>query len=351
MKDTFLLPELNAGEVESLQWSDGAEVQDYAARVGLPPALVPTLTKYAEDMGLMDIMLQRPYGPRFKSDGVEWHEFASPYQTEGGAEVRKFTWEVKKPLSEKVTRWHSDAHWFNTADEVAHEDALHTLAKGGFDAVLEGMGIHFDLTELHIDSVGFFSMTKNDGEYWHNDFTDVEGGGFGILIEIVPGSAPGTDHGIDLMVEGDNGVAGNVEYSPTVGLIIGDGTRHATALCDHRPHRGTRVTAIIYLNELTKDNLPMLSGDSTSNWPPLDMQAAWMWAQRGRHYRRGGGPGLFDDRGRAPLEAPDRGWCSKEDCTDEDREEDRHRCKKTCNLILDDAEYKLGMRRSALFAY
>lgn len=165
-EDTFLLPKLNAGEVESLRWSDGAEVQDYAARVGLPSELVPTLQKYAEEMGLMDIMLRRPYGPMFKSDGVEWHEFASPYQTEGGAEVQKFTWEVKNPLSEKGTHWHSDAHWFNTADELAHEDALHTLAKGGFDAVLEGMGPHFDLDELHVDSVGFFSMTKNDAEYW-----------------------------------------------------------------------------------------------------------------------------------------------------------------------------------------
>jgi len=71
-----------------------------------------------------------------------------------------------RKMRPKIQISDSDAHWFNTADEVAHEDALHTLAKGGFDAVLEGMGIHFDLTELHIDSVGFFSMTKNDGEYW-----------------------------------------------------------------------------------------------------------------------------------------------------------------------------------------
>lgn len=243
----------------------------------------------------------------------------------------------------------SDAHWYNTADERAHEDALRALQKGGFDEVIEGLGEWFDLSELHVDSVGFFSMTENDGQYWHFDFENVKGGGFGILFEIVSGALPGDDHGMDLIIQGDNGDRGEIEYSKNTGLVIGDLTFHATSTCNHRRHHGTRVTAIVYLSELTRENIFQLSGDTTANWPYPAIERYWMWAQRGRHWRRGGGDGLLHDKGRAPLEEQD----TKHDCSKEDCFEKEHRvlCPITCNLIYRESDYKSGMSRRELFGY
>ena len=53
-------------------------------------------------------------------------------------------------------------HWFNTADELAHEDSLRALAKGGFDQVLDAIGNKFGLDHLHVDSVGFVAVTNCD---------------------------------------------------------------------------------------------------------------------------------------------------------------------------------------------
>ena len=36
-------------------------------------------------------------------------------------------------------------HWFNTADEAAHEDVLRALARGGFDEVIKGIANEFGL--------------------------------------------------------------------------------------------------------------------------------------------------------------------------------------------------------------
>lgn len=137
--------------------------------MGLPPQLIPTLRSYAEDMGLLDIMTNMLYEDPLPPGGSRFFTFNSPYQREqlqqqqkqDGtmiSELRNFTWNVERP--EK--KWKSDMHWFNTADELSHEDALRALAKGGFDLVLEAIGKEFGLDHLHVDSVGFVAVTNCD---------------------------------------------------------------------------------------------------------------------------------------------------------------------------------------------
>jgi hypothetical protein len=110
----FLPTRLSPGQVDLLRWeSDGGIVQEYGARVGLPPNLVPTLVEYARDMGLLDIMTNMLYDDPLPPDGARWFTFQSPYQTTtgGGGERRSFTWNVERPAK----KWKSDMHWFNTA--------------------------------------------------------------------------------------------------------------------------------------------------------------------------------------------------------------------------------------------
>ena len=91
----FATPKLEVGEVEMLRWEeDGLPVQDYAARVGLPPKLVPTLKLYAMEMGIWDVMTTKLYDdPITDLERVEFYKFQSPYhKASGPEEMRNLTW-------------------------------------------------------------------------------------------------------------------------------------------------------------------------------------------------------------------------------------------------------------------
>lgn len=344
----FLTPDLDPGQVDIIKWDDtGSVVQEYGARVGLPPQFVPTLKEYIKEMGLLDIMQNMLYDNPLPPDGVDWFSFQSPYQKGAkDGEMRNFTWNVERPAK----KWKSDMHWFNTADELSHEDALRALAKGGFDTVLKGIGEQFNLDELHVDSVGFVAVTNCDRGFIHTDWEDVDGRAFNFLVGI---ESP-EQGGPELVVEGDD-KRGETYYGSNAGILVGDGTRHGTRECDHRPYKGVRITASIYLADVTKENLSILASDTTSIFPPMEeLGEEWIWAQKGRHWRKdGGGPGLVGDPGRAefPYYKDDVKGCTKDDC-EADGKRPRNSCIKTCKIFLDDAtEYMPGKERREVFGY
>ncbi len=348
---------LRSGQVDLLKWeTDGTIVQEYGARVGLPPKLIPTLVEYARDMGLLDIMTNMLYDDPLPPDGARWFSFQSPYQTRASADgkgddhvdLRNFTWNVERPAK----KWKSDMHWFNTADELSHEDALRALARGGFDDVLRGIGEAFDLNELHVDSFGFVAVTECERGFMHTDWDDVDGRAFNFLV----GIASPEDAGPELVVANGDGRRGETHYGNNSGVLVGDGTMHGTRECDHRNSRGVRITASIYLADVTRDNLGTLAGDTTSIFPPMEeVGEEWIWSQRGRHWRRGedgGGPGLVGDLGRStfPFEDKARG-CTWDDCENEG-DNPRNACLKTCRVFLDDeSEYMPGKARREVMGY
>lgn len=345
--DHFLTPDLKPGQADLLRWEDDGEiVQNYAARVGLPPQLVPTLKDYAEKMGLFDIMTNMLYDDPLPPDGARWFSFQSPYQKGVEAEeMRNFTWNVERPSK----RWKSDMHWFNTADELSHEDALRALAKGGFDEVLKGIGEKFGLDTLNVDSFGFVVVTNCDRGFMHTDWDQTGGRAFNFLVGI---HSP-DDAGPELIVENEhNGVdrKGETYYGTNAGILVGDMALHGTRECDHRAKREVRITASIYLADPTVDNLSTLAGDTTSVFPPMEeVGEEWIWSQRGRHWRKdGGGDGLMGDLGRQEFEFEDGDkGCTKEHC-----KSSRNRCMKTCKVFMDDdSEYKLGKERREVLGY
>lgn len=344
--ERFLTPDLQPGQASLLRWAtDGSLVQDYAARVGLPPQLIPTLRDYADGMGLLDIMTNMLYDDPLPPDGAKWFTFQSPYQKESDAsKIRNFTWNVERPAK----KWKSDMHWFNTGDELSHEDALRALAKGGFDEVLKGIGEEFGLDTLHVDSFGFVAVTNCERGFIHTDWDDVDGRAFNFLVGIASPEGAGPE----LVVENEQR-KGETYYGSNAGILVGDGTRHGTRECDHRSSRGVRITCSIYLADVTKDNLSILAGDTTSTFPPMaEVGEEWIWAQRGRHWRKGGGRGLVGDLGRRPfvVEDADDG-CTKDDCNN-DGVRPRNSCLETCKVFMDDAkEYMPGLERREVFGY
>ena len=339
----FLTPDLKPGQADILRWEDnGLIVQDYAVRVGIPPQLISTLKEYAKDMGLFDIMTNMLYDDPLPPDGARWFSFQSPYQkADAASEMRNFTWNVERPAK----KWKSDMHWFNTADEQSHEDAMRALAKGGFDEVLKAIGEKLGLDTLHVDSFGFVAVTNCERGFIHTDWEDVQGKAFNFLMGI---HSP-EDAGPELIVEDDER-KGEVYYGSNAGILVGDGTRHGTRECDHREKRGVRITTSIYLADPTRKNLDTLAGDTTSIFPPLEQVGGeWIWAQRGRHWRKdGGGDGLVGDKGRRAFEFEDEDDdCSEDICTGSQRNE----CLQTCKVFMDDRYYKPGTPRSEVFGY
>jgi hypothetical protein len=346
----FKTHDLKPGQAELMRWEDdGSIVQDYAARVGLPPTLIPTIKAYAEGMGLMDYMTNMLYDDPLDPGEAKWFSFQSPYQKEGSSSstsdgMRNFTWNVERPDK----KWKSDMHWFNTADELAHEDALRALAKGGFDQVLAAIGKEMELDSLNVDSFGFVAVTNCDRGFIHTDWEDVDGRAFNFLL----GIATPEDAGPELIVEGHR--KGEIYYGDNAGILVGDGTRHGTRECDHRHNRGVRISCSIYLSDVTKDNLEILAGDTTSIFPPTgDTAAEWVWRQRGRHWSKDGGRSLVNDIGRKPFNVEDNmKGCKKELCTQEDDGgRYRNECMKTCKVFIDDDEYKPGSERVEIYGY
>jgi len=351
----FLTPTLKPGQADLLRWKeDGSIVQNYAARVGLPPQLVPTLKEYAQKMGLLDTMKNMLYDDPLPPGGDRWFSFQSPYQKEMGvdaSEMRNFTWNVERPSKQ----WKSDMHWFNTADELSHEDALRALSKGGFDEVLKGIGEKFGLDTLNVDSFGFVAVTNCERGYMHTDWDDTGGRAFNFLV----GLHSPDDAGPELIVENTHKgeyIKGETYYGTNAGVLVGDMALHGTRECDHRAKREVRITATIYLADPTLDNLSTLAGDTTSIFPPMEeVGEEWIWSQRGRHWRKdGGGDGLVGDLGRGEFEFDDNGdgkKCTKKNCTNKLKKQ-RNSCMKTCKVFMDDAsEYKIGKERREVLGY
>lgn len=338
----FLTPPLPPGKADLLRWDDDHTiVQPYAARVGLPETLLPTLVDYITQMGLLEIMQTMLYEDPLPPNGNKWFTFTSPYDEN---EVkRNITWNVERPAK----KWKSDMHWFNVADEMAHEDALRALAKGGFDQVLRGIGEKFNLDTLYVDSVGFVAVTECERGFIHTDWDEVGGRAFNFLIGI---QSP-EDAGPELIVE--NGRRGEVYYGSDYGILVGDGTKHGTRECNHRAKKGVRITASIYLADLTEENLSIAAGDTTSIFPPTGDED-WIWSQRGRHWSKDGKKSLVNDVGRREFEVKDEFKnCEKKtqngECKGNTKE--RSGCLKTCRVYLHDDEYKPGTKRSEFFGY
>ena len=289
--------------------------------------------------------------------GARWfNQFHSPYQTtDDPAQLRNFTWNVERPAK----KWKSDMHWFNTADELSHEDSLRALARGGFDKVLEGIGKRFGLETLHVDSFGFVAVTNCQRGFLHTDWEDVGGGAFNFLVGIYSPE----DSGPELIVESEDEVRrGEVHYGTNAGILVGDGTRHGTRECDHRASREVRITASIYLADLNDGNLGVVAGDTTSIFPPTGEGDGerWIWTQRGRHWNRDDrSVSLTNDAGRKPFKVRDvLDHCDKSKCHPGDAqvsvdegEDMRNKCLKTCGVFIDDEVYQPGKRRNEVYGY
>jgi len=267
-------------------------IQEYIARVGLPLHFVPTMTKYIEDIGLMDLILHTMLGDDGTSsnqlepdDDMKFHEFHIKNMSSATATTKEIennnitlTWDIYRPGSD----WNSDMHWFSVADEMAYEHIIRALGHAGLDDVFDSIGRHYNLSSLDIDGIGFVAVTHCEEGKIHTDFDDGYGKGFNLLIGI---SSP-DNSGPEFLVQNDTH-RGEIHYKPEYGLLVGDGAYHGTNNCDYRAGRriedSIRISISIYLGEMTDDNGEDLSDDSTGSFPST-LAYEHMISQGGRHW-------------------------------------------------------------------
>ena len=355
--------EVAPGELALLKWQDTNEVIDpYAAQVRLPPTLIPTIKAFANELGILDLVKDFLYNDPCEPGKGRFYHLPNPFghpnppaetttQFPPPTDDSEMVWYTQRPGGE----WNSDMHWFAPSDERTHEITIRMLKEGGLDEVLEAIGTHFDLDGLIIQSAGILAVTHCEEGYLHTDFKQVSGKVFNFLIPLH--SPNGADP--ELQVIGKRRkpkqpeneklvrVATKYKYNETYGVLVGDGTWHGTRECNHRPTGDIRAVMSVYLADLTEDNLERVAYDDTAIFP-IPGEDDWLWAQRGRHWRKDAC--VANDFGRRPFQTYDE----SDDCPalaaegkcESDEKTTRRKCPKSCRIFMDDWEYRPGIERS-----
>lgn len=354
----YLVESVSRGQVSPLRWADDESIIDpYAALVGLPKTLVPTVQSYVKQLGLMELFHEIIYeNPCEKSDG-RFYRTMNPHSTnhhknDTTTDKDELLWYAMRPGS----RWSSDMHWFSVSNERTHEFMLRMLAEGGFGEVLDAIGRHYELDSIMIESATFVAVSHCEDSFLHTDFEDVDGKAFNLLIPVhaVNGSGP------ELSVAGERyvkikgkhkkrEVRTGIKYDEGVGILVGDNTRHGTRECDHRAQGEIKVGLSVYFADLTPVVLEYLDEDVSGIFPTAGTKDFY-WSQRGRQWRKD--TCLVGDVGRFPFKVKDRNvecaFLAEMGECDRNPEEAREECPMSCNVYMDDEEYRPGIDRMSL---
>ena len=347
------------GEFSLLKWEDDESVIDpFAAQVGLPETLVPTIKTYANQLGIFELVKDFLYNDPCEPGSGRFYHLANPFAQPRQVETfpystnndidKEMQWYAQRPGSE----WQSDMHWFAPSDERTHEVTLRMLFEGGFDQVLHAIGSHYDLDGLTIQSAGFLAVTHCEEGYLHTDFKHVEGKVFNFLIPLYSPEDAGPELKVvgnryNEMEESEEQVGTNIKYDSKYGVLVGDGTWHGTRECDHRPTGDIRIVMSVYVADLTEDNLEKVSYDDTAIFPVPGMED-WLWAQRDRHW--GNEMCRTGDLGRREFTAVDKSdecpaLAAQGKCESKPKSI-RKKCPRSCRIYMGDWEYQPGVERS-----
>jgi len=243
-----LLTQPKQGELLPLVWPNGEKIKDNIFRVGLPKTLRTELIKYAERVGLYDL-IESIYSGNTLNIGTE--EYVNlPRSGE--------MWHNKRPPGE----WSSNMHWISPGNKEAHDGFLRALGDGGTDEILNSIGRELNLDGISCYHLTFIVVTECDQGYVHHDFNNTGVKAFNLIVpmDLVPGSEPELD-----VVDFKRNV-GRFKYEKDVGLLIGDGALHATASTHYSS--GFRLMATIFLADVNQDNIDYM--EYSQPYPPDD---------------------------------------------------------------------------------
>merc|ERR1711957_503748 len=128
------------------------------------------------------------------------------------------------------------------------------------------IGTYLGMEHLVTFSIGLLAVTKAEKGYVHVDFSHGGKRAFNFLFNL---QTPGDEPELTVIEEDvlGNWRRGQVKYSPKFGVLNGDDGMHATNECDHRPSKGVRITASIFLAELRPESVEEVAGHDHYTFP------------------------------------------------------------------------------------
>jgi len=247
----FVVPnkKLGAGEMFPIIWrEDGSQTTPYAFQVGLPPELTTELLNYCNELGMTDLFrdlvgdnpieaLEDGQGPNGKfvtlADGNRWY--------------------AQRPEE----KWTSNMHWIGPADEKTHEEYIKILAKGNFDAVLDGIGKYLGLESLAVYHLTFLAVSHSEKGYIHRDTHDTGGSVYNVIIPLILDDEALPE--LAMTDWWDESEMGSLKYQIGSASMMGDDAMHGTQACDYREKKGMRMAATVYIADINKANYKHIS--------------------------------------------------------------------------------------------
>jgi len=226
------------------------------------------------------------------------------------------------------------------ADEITHEEYIKVLAKGNFDAVLNGIGKYLGLESLAVYHLTFLAVSHSERGFMHRDTHDTGASVYNVIIPLIL-----DDEALPELVMSDwwdESKMGSLKYQIGTASMMGDDAMHGTQACDYREKKGMRMAATVYIADINQANYKDITINTLTQIFPLPDED-WLWAQRGRHW--GDGASLKTDQGRKPFSVSDHFINCKERAENSmcesdgamfDTKETRQQCLKTCKVYEED---------------
>lgn len=325
----FVVPKKNlgAGEMIPIVWREnGTQTTPYAFQVGLPPELTTELLKYCDELGVTDLF-RKLVGdnPIEAPEDGRGHSGIFVTLNDGNR------WYAQRP--EK--KWTSNMHWISPADEKTHEEYIKALARGNFDAVLDGIGKYLGFESLVAYHVTFLAVSHSEKGFTHRDTHDTDASVYNVIIPLIIDDEASPE--LEISDWDDDSFKGSLKYQIGTASMMGDEAMHGTQACDYREKKGIRMAATIYIADINELNYQEITTNTLTQIFPLS-DKAWLWSQRGRHW--GNGKSLKTDAGRKNFSFSDhiidceeraqKGMCES------DQKVTREKCLKSCNVYEDD---------------
>lgn len=276
------IKDLKPNEIAPLHWyvtsndpndTENKIVTPYALQIGLPQNLQSILLKYCQDNGIIqtfhDLLYENPIDV-------------------GANEIRKINnkdWFIQRTDE----RWNSNMHWISPADKITQDDYLNMLMNApendSFYQVLNAIGNKLDMDGLVAYHLTFIGVSKCDKGYLHNDFEDVDGKAFNIIIPIIT-----VDDGPEELYIQDDvypQYISSYKYKLNECIAIGDSAYHATAPCDYTSEEKMRIAATIYVADVNEDNVDNIMAYYTQYYPP-NADKEFLLNISGMHWKKKG---------------------------------------------------------------
>jgi SET domain len=227
ISDEWLLPTLSAAQVQPIALESGRAVSGQVDRVGLPDGLADSMARWADRIGLTEIMKSYVLG-----------DASLPADGEQRLRLNGGTWWVKR----FPDVWRSDMHYISPDDVESNSQFMQALADAGFDSVIEAVGRKDNLTSITVYYPSFIAVSHCTNSYMHEDSN--EEGHYNIIFPVLQTSVPGPEL---VLGDEDKSIYVPYKYESDHAVVLGKNGLHGTAPCDYRASREMRMVVSVYM--------------------------------------------------------------------------------------------------------